>query len=107
MDTIPFEIKNIIDRYLHQLKVNNIRLKRAYLFGSYSKGNFNEYSDIDLALISDFFEGNRMKDREKIRKITLSVSSHLEVLPFNTEDFTSENPLAQEIMETGIELPIN
>ena len=107
MDKIPIEIKNIIDRYLYQLKINNFPLKSVYLFGSYSKGNFNKYSDIDIALVSDSFEGVRINDREKIRKITLSVSSYLEVIPFKTDDFNSENPFAKEIMATGIELPLN
>lgn len=102
MDKIPFEIKSIIDKYLKLLQKNNIKLKSAHLFGSYSRGNYTKWSDIDIALVSDSFEGIRMKDREKIRKITLSVSSSIEVLPFNTEDFTSENPLAKEIMSTGI-----
>jgi predicted nucleotidyltransferase len=102
MDKIPIEIKNILEKYLHLLKMNNIVLKSAYLFGSYSRGNYNEWSDVDIALISDSFEGRRINDREKIRKITLSVSSKIEVIPFRTEDFTEENPLAKEIMKTGI-----
>ncbi|MFA7287538.1 MAG: hypothetical protein WC055_01530 [Melioribacteraceae bacterium] len=43
-----------------------------------------------------------MKDREKIKKITLNVSSSIEVIPFKTEDLTAENPLAKEIIRTGI-----
>lgn len=107
MDKIPIEIKNIIDKYLFLLKINNILIKRVYLFGSFSTGHYHEYSDIDIALISDSFEGVRILDREKIRKITLSVSSKIEVIPFKTEDFTIENPFAKEIMRTGIELSIN
>jgi len=107
LDKIPVEIKQIVEKYLALIKSNNINLKSAYLFGSYSKGNFNQWSDIDIALVSDYFEGVRMKDRDKIRRITLSVSSSLEAIPFRTEDFTLENPLAKEIIETGISLPIN
>lgn len=104
MDKIPIEIRRIIEKYLELLKMNNIILRSAYLFGSYSRGNFSEWSDIDIALVSDSFEGVRIKDREKIRRITLGVSSSLEVIPFKTEDFTPENPLAKEIMRTGIQL---
>lgn len=104
MAKIPDKIKTVIEKYLILLNDNNIRLKNAYLFGSYAKGNYNEWSDIDIALISDTFEGIRIKDRDKIRKITLSVSSNFEVLPFNPKDFSLENPLAKEIIETGIRL---
>jgi len=104
MVKIPDKIKTIIEKYLVLLNDNNIQLRNAYLFGSYAKGNFNEWSDIDIALISDTFEGIRIKDRDKIRGITLSVSSNIEVLPFNPKDFSLENPLAKEIIETGIRL---
>lgn len=104
MVRIPDKIKTIIENYISVLRDNNISIKNAYLFGSYAKGNNNEWSDIDIALISDLFEGVRIKDKDKIRRITLSVSSNLEILPFNPDDFNSENPLAKEIIETGIRL---
>ncbi len=104
MAKIPNKIKNILDKYISLLRKNNITVKDAYLFGSYAKGYENEWSDIDLAIVSDSFEGIRIKDRDKIRKLTLSVSSSLEVLPFNPKDFSIENPLAREIIESGIRL---
>ena len=104
MVEIPDKIKIIIDNYISLLRKNNISIKNAYLFGSYAKGNSSEWSDIDIALISDSFEGIRIKDKDKIRKLTLSVSSSLEIIPFNTKDFSIENPLAKKIIETGIKL---
>jgi uncharacterized protein len=106
LDKIPVEIRKMLKKYFALLKQNNIKLNKAYLFGSYASGNYSTISDIDIALVSDAFEGVRINDREKIRKITLSVSSDLEVMPFNTKDFTNENPFAREIMETGISLPL-
>lgn len=104
MVKIPVKIKLVLDKYLQLLRENKISLKDAYLFGSYAKGNYTEWSDIDIALVSEAFEGIRIKDRDKIRRITLSVSSNIEVLPFNPKDFSLENPLAKEIIETGIRL---
>ena len=104
MAEIPVKIRNIIEEYLKLLKKNNFKIQRVFLFGSYARGNYNEWSDIDLAIVSDNFEGVRIKDKDKTRKITLSVSSSLEVLPFNPKDFNQNNPLAKEIMETGIEI---
>lgn len=46
--------------------------------------------------------GYEVKDKNKIRKITISVSTDLEVLPFNPRDFTPSNPLVKEILDTGI-----
>jgi len=74
------------------------------LFGSYAEGRANEWSDIDIALVSDSFDGDRFDDRSKIRRITLSVSSDLSPLPFRPEDFTPENPFVKEIIEKGVRI---
>ena len=104
MDKIPAKINGLIENYIALLRNNNFPIKNAYLFGSYAKGQENEWSDVDIALISDSFEGIRHRDKDKVRKITLSVSSILEILPFKSEDFSEENPLAKEIIKTGIKL---
>ena len=72
------------------------------LFGSYAKGNSNEWSDIDVALVSNAFEGHWIKDRNRIRAITLSISCDIQVLPYRPEDFNPEDPFVKEIIETGI-----
>lgn len=104
MDKIPDSIKPIIEKYISTLRTSGVRLDGAFLFGSYSKGTADKWSDIDIALISKDFTGNRIKDRDKIRKYTLSVSSMIEVIPFAEEDFNEENPFAKEIMKTGIRI---
>jgi uncharacterized protein len=50
------------------------------------------------------FEGIRIKDRNKIRKITLEISTDLSPLPFRPEDFTAEDPFVREIIEHGINI---
>ena len=104
MAEIPARILAIIDRYLIELERNHFPIKRAVVFGSYAEGRADEWSDIDVALVSDAFEGDRFNDRGKIRRITLSVSSDLSPLPFRPEDFVPENPLVQEILEKGISI---
>jgi len=98
---VPIKIKKKIEKYLLELKKHRIPLKEAILFGSYANGTFQEWSDIDIALVSEIFKGNRIKDKDKIRKITLSVGSDIEVLPFSPKDFNPENPLVKEILDTG------
>lgn len=104
MAQLPAKVKNAIDNYLRALSRNNIPIKEAILFGSYARGNYQEWSDIDIALVSDIFVGNRINDKDKIRKITLSVSSEIEVIPFSPNDFNLQNPFAKEILKTGIRL---
>lgn len=102
MAKIPDRIKGTIDSYLSSLKEHGFNIQQAVLFGSYAKGQATQFSDIDLALVSESFEGIRFKDKNKIRRITISISSDLEILPFNPKDFTSEDPLVKEILATGI-----
>ena len=104
MAEIPDKVKKTIHIYLSALQQNNIPIKEAVLFGSYAKGNYHEWSDIDIALVSDLFVGNRMDDKDKIRDITLSVSCDIEVLPFAPFDFNVKNPFVKEILRTGIKL---
>lgn len=79
-------------------------LNEVYLFGSYARGNAREYSDIDLAIVSDKFEGIRFFDKKKLNKYLLKSSYDIEVHPFKTEDFTIENPFVKEILETGVKI---
>jgi uncharacterized protein len=102
MAEVPARIRAIIDKYLIELEKYHFPIKRAVLFGSYAEGRADEWSDIDVALVSDAFEGDRFNDRGKIRRITLSVSSDLSPLPFRSEDFVPENPLVEEILEKGV-----
>jgi len=104
MAQIPDKVSDTIADYLSVLKKNNIPVKAAVLFGSYATGKYQEWSDIDLALVSDIFDGNRIADKDKIRVLTLSVSSELEVIPFAPEDFTLANPFVKEIMAAGVKI---
>ncbi|MBF0377272.1 MAG: nucleotidyltransferase domain-containing protein [Desulfamplus sp.] len=104
MVQLPVKVRNIIDRYINELNQHNITIKEAVLFGSYAKGNYHEWSDIDIALVSEIFTGDLVENKDKIRKITLSVSSQIEVMPFSVFEFNIQNPLAKEIMATGIKI---
>ena len=102
MAQIPDQIRDIIEKYIRALEEQNIHVQRAVLFGSHAGGRANEWSDIDIALVSEAFAGDRFDDRSKIRRITLSVSSDLSPLPFRPEDFNRENPFVKEILEQGV-----
>lgn len=93
---------NIAKKYLSSLPVE-LDIKRAYLFGSYVKGTQTEESDIDIAVVvgnmDDFFE-IQMELFRRRRKIDLRIEPHA----FDEEDFSENNPVAVEIMNSGIEI---
>lgn len=86
---------------MRALEADNIHVNQAVLFGSRARGEGDEWSDIDIAIVSESFEGNRFNDRARIRKTTLSVSSDLSPIPFRPEDFSPNDPFVREILSTG------
>ena len=52
-------IINLIKEYILRLKENNISVEKVLLFGSIMKGTSREDSDIDIAVISSSFKGDR------------------------------------------------
>jgi uncharacterized protein len=94
-------IKNI-KKYILELERNRIPIKKAFLFGSYARGLARPESDIDVALISDVFSGDRFKDRQRIIPLRRKIDSRIEPLPFTPEDFDNGGMLAEEIKKNGI-----
>jgi predicted nucleotidyltransferase len=59
MTKVPNRVRNLIDLYLRRLEENWIPVSQDILFGSYASGRYNEWSDIDIAIISNAFKGSR------------------------------------------------
>jgi predicted nucleotidyltransferase len=97
------KILAIIHEYLDKLNESGFNIDQAYLFGSFSQGNPNEWSDIDVAIIADKFEGNRFLDKEKIRGININIDPRLSVLPLNFESLNSFF-YQKEIIQKGIRI---
>jgi len=97
------DLSNLINELLNSIK-SEINIKGVYLFGSYAKGNANEYSDIDLALVSDDFEGSRFYDKKRINKYLIKTTTDFQIHPFKTKEFTDDNPFVAEILRTGVRI---
>lgn len=98
------EIEKTVKTYIRQLENIGIHVQQAILFGSYACGKNDEWSDIDLAIVSKDFIGDRFEDRNKIRKITLQVNSDISPMPYRPEDFNDSDYFVKEILETGIRI---
>lgn len=95
------EIISTIKECLKELEKCNIKIEKAILFGSYANGNYNEWSDIDVALVSEDFEGDRFIDRIKVRDITRKINIDFEPIPLRPEDFKAPNPFVTQILNDG------
>lgn len=98
----------IIDTVKKYLSIipKDLGLKKAYLFGSYAKGNAREESDIDVAIIldnmPDFFA-----TQEELMRLRRTIDLRIEPHPISNKDFNLLNSFASEISQTGIEIEMN
>lgn len=90
-----------VRQFLTELLDLGIPLRQAILFGSFARNEQHEWSDIDLALVADSFNGFRPDD---IRPFVRSLVKHADIEPhtFSPEQFTDWNPFVKEIKRTGI-----
>ena len=104
MVEISSEIVENIKKYINLLEVHGFPIKQAYLFGSYASGKQDEWSDIDIAIISDKFEGNRYLDKEKILGLYRQIDLRLSPLPLNPSSLEESPFVFSEIVKKGIKL---
>ncbi|OQA59917.1 MAG: Nucleotidyltransferase domain protein [Candidatus Atribacteria bacterium ADurb.Bin276] len=57
---------SVINRFKKALEKRGIKEIQIILFGSWSKGNYHEESDIDLIVLSDDFFGKSFWERTEI-----------------------------------------
>ncbi len=87
-----------------KLVEKQVDVKHIYLYGSYAKGTYSPDSDIDIAVVGDDFSGDPIEDTLVLMKIRRKIDYRIEPRPFKTSDFNLSNPLAREIMNTGIKV---
>lgn len=94
-------IRDTVVRYGDLVKTE-MDVKQVYLYGSYVRGSYSADSDIDVAVVGDDFSGDPVEDTLKLMRIRRQIDYRIEPRPFKTCEFVATNPLAREIMSTGI-----
>lgn len=105
MDKIPKSIQKIIQEYIANLS-KQISIEKVILFGSYAKSTTHEYSDVDIAVFSDYFRD--MSRVDGIHYLLLSAMDYdidIEPQPFTMDEYEQPVGLVEEILKTGIEIP--
>jgi predicted nucleotidyltransferase len=93
-----------IKKYIDVLRKHGIPIQKALLFGSWSRGSAGEESDVDVALISNVFTGDRFHDRRKIVPLRRKINNKIEPMPFNPQTFDMGGNLVDEIIRHGEEI---
>ena len=104
MVEVATEVKGKILNFVDELKQYKIKIQKVFLYGSYAKGTQNEWSDIDVALVSEDFTGIRLIDKERMIKAISAVDFGISPLPYRPEDFDESDLFVKEIIKTGIRI---
>ena len=82
-----------------------IHLKKMVLYGSYSRNEQHQLSDIDVAVVSNEMTRSRWKGRLKLREVKRMVDDRIEPHGFSPEEFKQNwMPMVHEIKKTGIRI---
>lgn len=97
------EIKEAIGRYINRLQDLGVEVSQVILYGSYAKGAYKEYSDLDIAVVSPTFSKLDIFERQEI----LSQAHHkfsepIEPIGLTPEQLRRKEGLVREILDKGI-----
>ncbi len=101
MAEIDNAVMENVAAFLERLKAAGMQIAGAWLFGSHLTGKADEWSDIDVAVISPQIGSDRFEERVRLTKIAFAVDDRIEPLPFSPDSFTPDDPLVREILRTG------
>jgi uncharacterized protein len=97
-------IIDVVRQYLKELTAHNIPIDEAILFGSFVRGTARDESDIDVAIVSPAFSGDRFDDRRRIVPLRRRIDARIEPIPFRPEQFANGGNLIDEIKKTGFSI---
>ena len=94
----------ISTNYLQKLQDSDISFVEAWLFGSYAKGNYNENSDIDIAIVLGDNIEQTFDTEVKLMIIRNGEETLIEPHSFSKEEFNVGLPIVKQIFDHGIRI---
>jgi predicted nucleotidyltransferase len=101
-------VLEVIGRFKAALAAFGVRVDRLVVFGSHAAGGAREHSDIDVAVISDDFEGLDLRQRMEMLGRALArakIMEPIEALAYTPEEYRSRPRgtfLADEVKAKGV-----
>jgi predicted nucleotidyltransferase len=100
------EVITLIKKFLKRLFQEGIPIEKAFLYGSYARGEQQEDSDIDVMLVSEKFDGNNDQAVGKTWRICMSIDTRIEPYTVGKQRFLTDefSPLLQVVKKEGFEI---
>ena len=102
-------LDEIVRGFIFRL-ASEIPVEEVILFGSYAHGNAKEHSDIDLAIISDWFRDKaHIENMQYLSRVAANYNSLIEALPFTAEEYRKldKRTFLASIVKTGQRYPLD
>lgn len=103
------QITTLIRRFVAALEARGIPVERVMLFGSHAAGHAQEWSDIDIAVISPKFDFLSLLERyEQLGLANRELQAPLDVVGFSPSQVSHCEPgsFLAEILRTGVTIPL-
>jgi predicted nucleotidyltransferase len=107
--TVKPEVRKEIERYIGNLKKQDLYIKKVILFGSFAKGKGGKWSDIDLCIVSPDFKDPwqaseflwKYRDIKDVRYV-------IEPVGFSEKEFVRDDDdfLIRNIKRDGVEIKV-
>lgn len=97
-------VREIVKRYYALLIRAGFPLEKVILFGSNTRNEQNENSDIDIAVILKKYSIDRFTTRLELMKLSREFDEIIEPHPFLSTELDGSNPFISEIVYNGIEV---
>jgi len=101
-------LDEVIRGFVSRLK-NEIPVEEVILFGSYAQENAREHSDIDLAIVSDWFRDKpHIENLQYLSRLAANYDSLIEALPFTVEEYRNldKRTFLARVVKTGRRYPV-
>jgi len=95
-------VLKIIERFREALERRGVRVCKMILFGSYARGDWHEWSDIDLVVVSPDFEGMGYWDRiEVLTEAIYRVRQPIEAVAMDPDQWDRGDSMLAQIAREG------
>lgn len=102
------EVIELLKKYCLLLNSSGIPVEKAFLYGSYSRGDENPESDIDVMIVSPVFDNYDDLVKVKAWRLTEKINLRIEPYTVGSKKFLTDmvSPLLQIVKQEGIEIII-
>jgi len=100
------EVIELLKQYCLLLNISGITVEKAFLYGSYARGDAKPESDIDIMLVSQMFDDDDADTNIKAWSYTRKIDTRIEPYTIGLQQYLYDDlsPLLQIVKQEGIEI---